>query len=81
MAPLIPYWAQPSHGEIQEVIINNEAFTSKSLSKVTVAPFGLYAKMAFPPCTSAEKPTYATVQMGRDTHLNLNRSVSPAKGR
>ena len=37
-----------------------------------MAPFGLFAKMAFPPCTRAMVPTYATVQMGRDAHLNLN---------
>jgi hypothetical protein len=72
MAPLTPHWPQPSHGEIQEVIIGKEGFTSKSFSKVTVAPFGLFAKMAFPPCTRAMVPTYATVQMGRDAHLNLN---------
>ncbi|KAL5345864.1 hypothetical protein ACLOAV_008890 [Pseudogymnoascus australis] len=72
MAPLTPTWAQPSHGSIQEVVINDAAFTSKSLSKVTVAPYGLYAKIDFPPATPASEPTYATVQQGRDTHLNLN---------
>ncbi|KFZ13972.1 hypothetical protein V502_06325, partial [Pseudogymnoascus sp. VKM F-4520 (FW-2644)] len=72
MAPLTPTWSQPSHGSIQEVVINEAAFTSKSLSKVTVAPYGLYAKIDFPPATPADEPTYATVQQGRDTHLNLN---------
>ncbi|KFY62843.1 hypothetical protein V496_04364, partial [Pseudogymnoascus sp. VKM F-4515 (FW-2607)] len=72
MAPLTPTWAQPSHGSIQEVVINDAAFTSKSLSKVTVAPYGLFAKIDFPPATPASEPTYATVQQGRDTHLNLN---------
>ncbi|KAH8907082.1 hypothetical protein BR93DRAFT_927937 [Coniochaeta sp. PMI_546] len=28
--------------------------------------------MSFPPCTLADFPTYATVQFGRDKHLNLN---------
>ncbi|KAH8678038.1 hypothetical protein BX600DRAFT_451306 [Xylariales sp. PMI_506] len=72
MAPLHPHWAQPSHPEIQEVIINEKEFTSKSISKVDVPPFGLYAKMAFPPCTLADEPTYATVQFDKDKHLNLN---------
>lgn len=72
MAPIQPHWQRPSHPGIQEVIINEAEFTSKSLSKVSVPPFGLYAKLAFPPCTIAEAPTYATVQMGRDSHLNLN---------
>ncbi|KFY20249.1 hypothetical protein V493_07717 [Pseudogymnoascus sp. VKM F-4281 (FW-2241)] len=72
MAPLTPTWSQPSHGAIQEVVINDAAFTSKSLSKVTVAPYGLFAKIDFPPATPASEPTYATVQMGRDAHLNLN---------
>ncbi|OBT46591.1 hypothetical protein VE00_01796 [Pseudogymnoascus sp. WSF 3629] len=72
MAPLTPTWPQPSHGSIQEVVINSAAFTSKSLSKVTVAPYGVFAKIDFPPATPASEPTYATVQQGRDTHLNLN---------
>ena len=71
-APLTPTWTQPSHPDIQEVIINNAEFTSKSLSRISVPPFGLYAKMAFPPCTKADSPTYATVQYGRHEHLNLN---------
>lgn len=71
-SPLKPHWKQPSHPAVQEVIINDHEFTSKSLSKVTLPPFGLFAKMDFPPCTWAEKPTYATVQAGKDRHLNLN---------
>jgi len=47
-------------------------FTTKSLSNVNLAPYAVFAKLAFPPCTRAEKPTYATVQMGRNEHLNLN---------
>ncbi|XXG97000.1 hypothetical protein Hte_003293 [Hypoxylon texense] len=73
MAPLTPHWDQPSHPNIQEVIINEHEFTSKSLSKISLPPFGLYAKMDFPPCTSAHAPTYATVQCGRNEHLNLNK--------
>ncbi|KAK0100774.1 hypothetical protein ONS95_007223 [Cadophora gregata] len=74
MAPPTPYWTQPSHPSIQEVILpsNPSEFTTKSLSKITVPPFGLYAKLEFPPCTKADKPTYATVQMGKEEHLNLN---------
>ncbi|TLD31657.1 hypothetical protein PspLS_02567 [Pyricularia sp. CBS 133598] len=72
MAPLKPHWISPSHPEIQEVIINEAEFTSMSRSRVTLAPFALYAKMSFPPCTLADEPTYATVQIGRDRHLNLN---------
>ncbi|KAI6780299.1 uncharacterized protein J7T54_005401 [Emericellopsis cladophorae] len=36
MAPLKPHWAQPSHPDIQQVIVNDAEFTSKSLSKVTI---------------------------------------------
>ncbi|ETS78954.1 hypothetical protein PFICI_08807 [Pestalotiopsis fici W106-1] len=71
-SPLKPHWHQPSHPAIQEVIINDHEFTSKSLSKVTLPPFGLFAKMDFPPCTWAEEPTYATVQVDKNKHLNLN---------
>ncbi|KAK3304351.1 uncharacterized protein B0T15DRAFT_238014 [Chaetomium strumarium] len=72
MAPLKPHWKQPSHPEIQEVIVNDVEFTTKSVSKVALPPFGLFAKLEFPPCTVAPEPTYATVQMGRDRHLDLN---------
>ncbi|KAG5922614.1 hypothetical protein E4U42_005424 [Claviceps africana] len=72
MAPLTPHWQQPSHPAIQEVIINNKEFTSKSLSKVTLPPFAVFAKLSFPPCTVVEEPTYATVQMGKNSHLSLN---------
>jgi hypothetical protein len=74
MAPLTPNWAQPSHPSIQEVRIPSDPseFTTKSLSKIALAPYAVFAKMAFPPCTKAEKPTYATVQMGKNEHLNLN---------
>ncbi|GAB1313218.1 Post-SET domain-containing protein [Madurella fahalii] len=72
MAPIKPHWVRPSHPEIQEVIINEAEFTTKSISKIALPPFGLFAKLDFPPCTVAAKPTYATVQMGRDKHLDLN---------
>ncbi|TVY75977.1 hypothetical protein LSUE1_G007872 [Lachnellula suecica] len=73
MAPLTPFWAQPSHPEVQKVLFSTEKdFTTKSLSTVSLPPFAFFAKMAFPPCTLAEKATYATVQIGRDTHTNLN---------
>lgn len=74
MAPLKPHWKQPSHPDIQEVIINEHEFTSKSLSKVSLPAFALYAKLLFPPCTlvTGDEPTYATVQFGKDKHLDLN---------
>ncbi|KAG6037384.1 hypothetical protein E4U40_005559 [Claviceps sp. LM458 group G5] len=72
MAPLTPHWKRPSHPAIQEVIINDKEYSSKSLSKVALPPFAVFAKMAFPPCTVAAEPTYATVQMGVNSHLSLN---------
>ncbi|KIE02585.1 Post-SET domain protein, partial [Metarhizium majus ARSEF 297] len=72
MAPLTPHWQQPSHPAVQEVVINEQEFTTKSYSKVTLPPFAVFAKLAFPPCTVADEPTYATVQMGRHSHFNLN---------
>uniref|UniRef100_A0A8H7NLX0 SET domain-containing protein n=1 Tax=Bionectria ochroleuca TaxID=29856 RepID=A0A8H7NLX0_BIOOC len=72
MAPLKPHWPQPSHPGIQEVVINEAEFTSKSLSKVSLPPFAVFSKFSFPPCSEAPEPTYATVQMGKDKHLNLN---------
>ncbi|KAK4142946.1 uncharacterized protein C8A04DRAFT_29341 [Dichotomopilus funicola] len=72
MSPIKPHWAQPSHPHVQEVIVNEAAFTTKSISKTTLPPFGLFAKMDFPPCTVAPEATYATVQTGRDSHLDLN---------
>lgn len=72
MAAPKPHWQQPSHPDIQEVIINEGEFTSKSLSKVAVAPFGIYADLTDPPCTIEERPTFATCQIGRDKHIALN---------
>ncbi|KAK3897518.1 hypothetical protein C8A05DRAFT_38928, partial [Staphylotrichum tortipilum] len=72
MAPITPHWVQPSHPDVQEVIVNEAAFTTKSISRVALPPFGLFAKFDFPPCTEVPAPTYATVQMGRDRHLDLN---------
>ncbi|KAG8670166.1 hypothetical protein FPOAC2_09511 [Fusarium poae] len=73
MAPLTPHWQQPSHPDIQEVVVvNAQEFTTKSISRVSLPPFAVYAKFDFPPCTPASEPTYATVQTGRDTHLSLN---------
>ncbi|KAJ0292430.1 hypothetical protein CBS470a_002735 [Colletotrichum nupharicola] len=73
MAPLTPHWTQPSHPDIQDVIKASETeFLTKSFSKVALPPFAVYAKMSFPPCNLADEPTYATVQCGKDKHLNLN---------
>ncbi|KAK2013728.1 hypothetical protein LZ32DRAFT_239321 [Colletotrichum eremochloae] len=73
MAPLIPHWTQPSHPDVQEVVKASETeFLTKSFSKVSLPPFAVFAKMSFPPCDLADEPTYATVQCGKDKHLNLN---------
>ncbi len=72
-SPLVPFWAQPSHPEIQEVIINNEKFTSLSFSRTHLPPYAIFAQLDFPPCTKANGgATYATVQMGENEHLDLN---------
>jgi hypothetical protein len=73
MAPLAPHWSQPSHPDVQEVVFSSgDEFLSKSFSKVALPPFAVYAKMSFPPCTTAENATYATVQIAGNRHLNLN---------
>lgn len=72
MAPLKPHWSQPSHPDLQEVIVNEAAFSSKTISKVSLPPGAVYAKMDFPPCTIAPEASYASVQMGKDKHLLLN---------
>ncbi|KAF9878964.1 galactose-proton symport [Colletotrichum karsti] len=73
MAPLTPHWTQPSHPDVQEVVKASETeFLTKSFSKVALPPFAVFAKMSFPPCDMADEPTYATVQCGKDKHLNLN---------
>lgn len=74
MAPLKPHWTQPSHPHFLQVIVsdNETDFTSKSVSTASAAPFAVVAKLSFPPCALADEPTYATVQIGRDRHLNLN---------
>lgn len=75
MAPLKPHWKQPSHPDIQEVLVSadgDEAFTTKSISRVELPPFALFARLDAPPCTPAAAATYATVQVARDRHINLN---------
>lgn len=72
MAPLTPHWQQPSHPHVQEVVVNEAEFFTKSYSRVALAPFSVFSKLSFPPCTSADEPTYATVQTGKNSHLNLN---------
>lgn len=73
MAPIKPHWPQPSHPDIQRVVVGQDAdFTSKSISTVAVAPFGVYADMSFPPCTLIEEPSYASVQVDRNKHILLN---------
>jgi hypothetical protein len=73
MAPMLPNWTQPSHPDIQEVIIAVDTdFASKSISKIALPPFAVFANMSFPPCTMATKATYATVQISETKHLNLN---------
>lgn len=73
MAPLTPHWPQPSHPAIQEVIHGADSeFTTKSVSRVHIAPLGLFAELSEPPCTFSSERTYATVQAGRDRHIMLN---------
>ncbi|CAK7265592.1 hypothetical protein SEPCBS119000_001592 [Sporothrix epigloea] len=74
-APLKPHWLQPSHPAIQQVIISKNGdseFSTKSVSRVDLPPFALFAPMSSPPITPAAAATYATVQVGRDQHINLN---------
>ncbi|TVY40239.1 hypothetical protein LOCC1_G006762, partial [Lachnellula occidentalis] len=68
-----PLLVPTSHPNVQKVQFSTEEdFTTKSFSTIALPPFGFFAKLAFPPCTLADKATYATVQMGREQHLNLN---------
>ncbi|CEJ79885.1 Putative Galactose-proton symport [[Torrubiella] hemipterigena] len=72
MAPLTPHWEQPSHPDRLELIVNEAEYSSKSISKISLPPFAVFSKLSFPPCTPANSPTYATVQTGKNTHLDLN---------
>ncbi|KAK2604592.1 hypothetical protein N8I77_007506 [Diaporthe amygdali] len=74
MAPLKPHWTQPSHPHFLQVIVSDSEaeFTSKSVSTAAAAPFSVVAKLSFPPCTLADEPTYATVQVGSNRHISLN---------
>ncbi|PHH75660.1 hypothetical protein CDD82_4360 [Ophiocordyceps australis] len=72
MAPLTPHWHQPSHPDIQHVIVSSAHYASKSIAKVALPPFAVFAELQFPPCTVSEQATYATVQMGKNSHLDLN---------
>ncbi|TVY13387.1 hypothetical protein LARI1_G008072 [Lachnellula arida] len=68
-----PLLVPTSHPDIQSVQFSTEKdFTTKSFSTIALPPFGFFAKLSFPPCTLADSATYATVQIGRETHMNLN---------
>lgn len=69
--PIQPHWHRPSFPDRQEVR-EGESFGTKSYSKVELPPFSVFANMSFPPCTKETVRTYATVQIARDEHLNLN---------
>ncbi|EPE03785.1 galactose-proton symport [Ophiostoma piceae UAMH 11346] len=74
-APLKPHWKQPSHPAVQEVLFGSNGdseFTTKSISRVELPPFALFAPLSSPPVTPASGATYATVQVGRNQHINLN---------
>ncbi|SPO05669.1 uncharacterized protein DNG_08356 [Cephalotrichum gorgonifer] len=72
MEPIKPHWAQPSHPDRLEIVANEAAFTSKSIALADFPPFAVFSKLTFPPCTTAEVATYATVQTGVSSHLDLN---------
>ncbi|RKF57521.1 hypothetical protein GcC1_188044 [Golovinomyces cichoracearum] len=75
MAPVIPHWKQPSHPEIQEVIHSSQgsdSYSTKSISRINLAPFSRFASFEFPPSTITSQPTYATVQLDAKSHMNLN---------
>jgi len=73
--PSKPHWSQPSHPEIQEVVRTKteSGFGTKSYSRITVPPHGLYKTLAFPPCTLLKdgEVSYATVQVGNNKHVDL----------
>ncbi|KEY66919.1 hypothetical protein S7711_06870 [Stachybotrys chartarum IBT 7711] len=71
-APIKPHWHQPSHPDIQEVIVNDTNFSTKSVSKVELPAFALFAKLSFPPCTMSSEASYATVQIDHGKHIDLN---------
>ncbi|SZF02309.1 unnamed protein product [Blumeria hordei] len=74
MAPIKPDWIQPSHPEILQVVYGNDVdkFQSKTYSIIRMPPNSVFAKLTEPPCSIAQGPSYDTVQVAKDIHLQLN---------
>lgn len=62
MAPITPFWPQPSHPDVQEVIYSTEGgeYMSKSISMITLAPgkvFAEFVSLCSPPPPPPPTPT------------------------
>jgi hypothetical protein len=65
----IPAWVQPDLSRLLRVEKNPGAFTSRSISLVSLPPGAVFARISNPtPATVA----YSSVQAGKDLHIELN---------
>ena len=73
-ASLSPHWVQPSHPELMDLCLSGDPrkFESSARSRVALPPGAIFAKLSFPPCTFARNKTFSTIQMSRNTHVDLN---------
>ncbi|TGZ78858.1 hypothetical protein EX30DRAFT_128711 [Ascodesmis nigricans] len=62
----------PTHPDILEVRYQPGFHLSAAHSLVALPAGAVFAKLTFPPLTNEPAPTWATVQTGRDTHIDLN---------
>ena len=57
-----------------ELCLNRDprTFESSVRSRVALPPGSVFTKLTFPPCTFAINKAYSTIQISRNTHMDLN---------
>ncbi|PVI02840.1 hypothetical protein DM02DRAFT_279777 [Periconia macrospinosa] len=65
----IPAWVQPDLTRLLRVEHNPGAYTSRSISLVSLPPGAVFARIT---TATPSTPAYSTVQIGRDSHVELN---------
>lgn len=65
----IPAWVQPDLSRLLRVEHHPGAFTSRSVSLVSLPAGAIFARIT---TATPAAPAYSTVQIGRDAHVELN---------
>lgn len=70
MAEFTPFWEQPSHPGLIQVVKGNRPYTSAAYSLVSLPPGALFAHITT--ATTVAHTTYTSVATGSDSRIELN---------